>query len=116
MPVEMDTMNIISDLQQVLRHSEKVPGWVVIVCPNSDITLQCGRLLAASLPNTATFSGRTALMEKDTRISVTQASEPVFVPDETPFTVAFLGWKAKDPNHGMLQWQSKASALLRMVS
>jgi hypothetical protein len=112
-PANLDYMNLVTDLQQVLRSLYFTPEWVIVVCPNMEVASQCTRVLGAALPKDILFSGRTAQFKNHSRVSVVAAQEPQFVPEDMSYAVAFLGWKSTDDSRGMYQWQTRATRILR---
>ncbi len=109
---KLEHMDLMTDVQQAISHAKISGDWMVIVCPNADTATPCSQILAASVPDDARFSGRTAILESNGRVSVVVAAEEVFIPDETPFVVSFLGWTSSTKSKGMAKWGEKSSRVL----
>lgn len=105
---------LINDATQAVEFAIRNQGWVVIVCPDEKLADQAHRAVAGVIPKGSAGSGRTFILPNRSRVSVTQAAEPVFVPDGEPYTVMFLGWgqAQKDAFAGMNRWRLKATNVL----
>jgi len=110
---ETDSLNLTVEVGSVVREVDKNDGWTVMVCPTPEVADACGKLVSVMAPAGVVSGGRTFKFPNDGRLSVTAADGPLFVPDGTPFAVAFLGWSSKDDGKGMTKWANKAAKIFR---
>lgn len=105
--------NLYSYLKLALDRAQDTKGWFVLILPN-DMELQdrCRSIIAGILPATAKFGGRTAVLPGGGRVSVTRATDPVFIEEGTPFTTMFVGWSnnpSREDSRGMAAWRDRCS-------
>lgn len=108
----MENMNLLTDMQQIMCQAM---GWTLIVCASLSDTLICRRYLSTYTENDVHFSGRTAVWPSGKRISVVWASGDNPVPDGTPFSVAFVGWRSQDDYREMGKWNKKAQKVMSLT-
>lgn len=108
--MDLDVTSVMAETQKVVARAATLGGWVVIVCPDSVVAKACNQAVACSLSPGAAYSGRTARVGAG-KVSVATVNDDVFVPDNEPYSVAYIGWKVKDPV-GVSKWQSRASQVI----
>ena len=102
-----------STLENIARVVSSDPtGWWVFVVPTDGQATETRKTLASILPPNASFSGRTALLETGTKLSVVCASDDVF---ENPFTAMFLGWD-EGKSSDLVKWQVAATKVETFAS
>lgn len=107
-PRKIDDVTLIAGVQNLTDTVAGEGGYVVIVCPNTEMTTKLARIIGSLVSENGKFSGRTVEFPNNGKISVVCADDDVFIPDGEPFKAEFLGWESKDNSRGMLKWQSKA--------
>ena len=99
--------------KQALALAEGTTEWLVLLCPDRQVLSEARLGLAALLPPTATFSGRTALLGEH-RLSLAVEEDQVFVPLDDTFNLALLGWGAKNEYKGGRTWQTRCKQLVTL--
>jgi len=108
--MDLDVTSVMAETHKIVARAATLGEWIVIVCPDFAIAKVCNHAVACSLPPGAAYSGRTARIGAG-KVSVVTARDEVFVPDNEPYSVAYIGWKVKDPG-GLSKWQSRASHVI----
>lgn len=113
MQVQIDSV-IMGAALKGLRESAASGKWVVLVTHNRDVAVEVRRFLAGASPSTARFSGRTILLDNGGKVSVTSIADTVFVPNDEPFSVMFVGW-GKAQGVDTTVWRQKAAEVLNSL-
>ena len=114
MVIDLKFLNRSFVLQKVIKYAQASGEWVAVVCPNTKVSAECSRYIAAALPPEAKFSGRTAILPGGGRLSICSATEPPFFPDGAHFTTSFVGWEGESRADAMLRWQEAADKTFKI--
>ena len=90
-------------------------NWLVLLCPDPQVLAKARLDLAVLVPTDASFSGRTALLPGKGRLSLAVEEDPIFVPDSESFSLALLGWGAKNDYKGGRTWQTRCNQLVTLA-
>ena len=108
-PNKIDLVTLIARVQDVVNTVSVEGGYVVIVCPTTNISTQLSIIVGSLVSEKGEFSGRTAVLPNKGKISIVCAEEKIFASDDEIFRVEFIGWSSKNDSRGMLKWQSRAT-------
>ena len=108
-PSKIDIVTLIARVKNIVDMVAIEGNYVVIVCPNLALSTSLSRIVGTLVSEKGEFSGRTAVLPNNGKVSVVCADDEVFISDDESFNAEFLGWTAKDNSQGMLKWQSKAT-------
>lgn len=114
MVIDLKFLNRSFVLQKILKYAGDSGEWVVIVCPNAQVCGECSRYIAAALDPKAKFSGRTAILPGGGRVSVSSATEPIFLSDPHQFTASFVGWEGESRADAMVRWQEASQKTFKI--
>jgi len=112
MAQDTQNMNLTTDLNHILSHAKRYGGWVVVLCPSTDVAMSAAKILSA-LVGEAPFSGRTAKLATG-KVSVAAATDKVFVPDDQPFYIAYLGWDGTVTPKEAAMWENKSTGSIQI--
>lgn len=99
-------------IQKKVQYIEKNGGTLMIVCSSDDTVSDCCQVLGMSLPSASKFSGRTALLPGNGRISIASIMDDP--PSDFLFAVTFTGNFSNDKESlRMTKWVNKATQVLR---
>lgn len=112
-PVSAENAILLDGVRFALEHAVRNREWVVVVCPSKAMASQLQRMAMGALPKGSNHGGRTSQLPGEGRFSVAAATTTRFLPEDTPFTVMFLGWsEATDQQlEGMRYWKGQATKI-----
>jgi hypothetical protein len=105
--------SVVQNIVFAVKYAQKHGTWVVVVSPGEGEMAVCRQVLSAAIPEGAVFSGRTALLGEG-KVSVVTVRSDVFVPEDEPYEVLFVGWSDDaQRDDEMAKWYSDTSQVLR---
>lgn len=108
----IDIAGTVRRIQSALDHANGSQDWVLLVCPNADITQSILSLIASVIPAGTRFSGRTLVTASGGRMSVVKLGDDLPGPDTQKFIVGMLGWGSVDMPKEAGPWVSRAIRFL----
>jgi hypothetical protein len=106
---------LLRSLQEAFTLAQANREWVVVVFPEGSgyhtAFTQGG---AGMFPEGSTFLGRTVVLPKGGRVSVTVASAEVFIPQGIKFSLMFVGWgdDVSTEHRKMAAWRQQATRVI----
>jgi len=110
---EINSLNLINEIRAAVKEVQKNGGWLILVCPSFIISEDCGKILSLMVPIDTVSGGRTFKFPNNGYLSVANVNEALFVPEGTNFSVAFIGWTAKDDEKGLTKWMNKTTKIFK---
>jgi len=109
---------MIADLIYAREVCTRKKQWVVAVIPPE--VVKDAQVAMAAVAGDHAFGGRTIVFPEGGRLSLVLASDPLFIPEDSPFSVMFLGWggdrKAATTAKEMTRWRNAASKVLNRAA
>ena len=107
MASKLNELSLVEGLLFARNHAARWGKWVVAVVPTGD-PIHEARHIFSTLAD-ENFSGRTALLEGNARLSLITPEQEVFVPKAERFSVIFLGWGMQSTGaEHMSRWRNAA--------
>jgi len=107
MDLKINIITLIARIKNTIDTVTIQGNYVVIVCPNIEISTKLSQIVGTLISENVKFSGRTAIFPNNGKISIVCADDDVFISKNEPFKTEFIGWAAKDGSQRMLKWQNK---------
>jgi len=106
-PTRFTEVTLIAGLQKIMDQVAIEGSYVVVVCPDQNMTTQISGFVGSMVSEKGKFSGRTAKFPTGGKVSVVCADDDNFISDDESFSIAFLGWTSQNDSKGMVKWQSQ---------